>query len=190
MQQACWQIAADLLSSSRSKPERVLISAWWQQDNKPAADLMQLAHFWPCSFSSLFSVQETGTRRYLLRSSSVCNSNAIGNGSSVAWRTSLTRVAWTFIDASWKNWTWIIIALKRKQKKIITKRRRVSLFATEVLNCLPLRLNLKFSYNFRLLDTFIAYWLFFLLQEETWTKLTLFILETSISSKLFFLEVK
>ena len=28
-----------------------------------------------------------------------------------------------------------------------------------------------------------------LLQEETWSKLTLFILDSSISSKLFFLEV-
>ena len=32
LQQACWQLAADLLSSSRSKRcERILISAWWQQ---------------------------------------------------------------------------------------------------------------------------------------------------------------
>ena len=80
----------------RTHPDIGLMTA----RHKPAADLVQLAHFWLCSFSSLFSVQKTGTRRYLLRSSSVCNANAIGNGSSVARRTSLTRVAWTFIDAS------------------------------------------------------------------------------------------
>ena len=52
--QACWQLAADLLSSSRSKRcERILISAWWQQGNKPAADLLQLAHFWLCTHAKI-----------------------------------------------------------------------------------------------------------------------------------------
>ena len=39
-----WQLAADLVSSSRSKWwECILISAWWMQGNKPAVDLLQLA---------------------------------------------------------------------------------------------------------------------------------------------------
>ena len=39
LHQACWQLAADLLSSSRSKRcERILISAWWSQ---VAASLQQ-----------------------------------------------------------------------------------------------------------------------------------------------------
>ena len=49
LQQTCWQLAANLLSSSRSnRCERILISAWWQQGNKPTADLLQLACFWLC----------------------------------------------------------------------------------------------------------------------------------------------
>ena len=49
LHQACWKLAADLLSSSQSKQcERILISAWWLQGNKPAADLLQLERFWMC----------------------------------------------------------------------------------------------------------------------------------------------
>ena len=49
--QACWQLAAVLLSSSLSKRcERILISAWWLQVKiVPAADLLQLARFWLCT---------------------------------------------------------------------------------------------------------------------------------------------
>ena len=49
MHQACWQLAADLLSSSRSKRcERILISAWSLQGNKPATHWRQLACFSLC----------------------------------------------------------------------------------------------------------------------------------------------
>ena len=49
LQQSCWQLTADLLSSRRSKRcERILMSASWLQDNKPAAHLLQLTRFWLC----------------------------------------------------------------------------------------------------------------------------------------------
>ena len=56
LHQACWQLAANLLSSSRSKRcERIQISAWWLQGNKPAADLPQLARFLLCN-NDLFMI--------------------------------------------------------------------------------------------------------------------------------------
>ena len=49
LHQARWLLPADLSSSSQSKRcERILISAWWQQDNNPAADSLQFAHVWLC----------------------------------------------------------------------------------------------------------------------------------------------
>ena len=58
LHQACWQLAADLLSSSLSKRcERILISAWWQQGNKPAADVMQLARSWLCKTHKYYWIE-------------------------------------------------------------------------------------------------------------------------------------
>ena len=58
LQQTCWQLAADLLSSSRSKRcEHIQISAWWQQGNKTTVSLLQLACFWLCGNTNSGSLQ-------------------------------------------------------------------------------------------------------------------------------------
>ena len=52
--QACWQLAGDFLSSSRSKrSEHILIPrAWWVRGNEPAADTAAT-----CAFMAVWTVQ-------------------------------------------------------------------------------------------------------------------------------------
>ena len=72
-----WQLAVDLLSSRPSKQyKRILILAWWQQGNEPAAYLLQLACFWLCTGKAAFIFNPT-SKLFLLTSQRCDNSTTV-----------------------------------------------------------------------------------------------------------------